>query len=149
MAVERRFGARALTGSRITVATGSVVPHAVVVLHGLVYVRSHVALSPGENVFVILVIPISPIVALALLRGQRAAAGAVLFFAAMLGAFSFGVYHPIPMSGPNQLSRIPTGPWQAPFPLDGDPACRDGRNGRAARYRHAGHDAGTRGGIGT
>jgi hypothetical protein len=56
-------------------------------------------------------------VALALIRARRAWPGALLLFAAMLGALLFGLAYHYMLPGPDHVAHVPGGPWQLPFQI--------------------------------
>lgn len=98
-----RFSTRAW----VTIA---VVTHLIVVwLHGQAHTRLSVGLSDWQQVYVLAVIVVAPLVALALAFTRYVRAGVWLLFASMLGSLIFGViYHYIIIS-PDHVAHLPAG----------------------------------------
>jgi hypothetical protein len=98
------------------VCTIAVLVHLVVnVLHGRAHEALGVGLSPSQNVFVIGVILIAPLVAMVLLWTRFAHAGLVLLVVSMAGSLIFGaVYHYVVIS-PDHISHLPPGAAQGMF----------------------------------
>lgn len=96
-------------------AAGVVVAHAVVSIgHGLAHLAVPVDLTAAQEAFVVLVIALAPVVALALIwRGQERA-GAGLLTVSMAAAFAFGVYHHYLVPNPDNVAAV-TGAWSFPF----------------------------------
>lgn len=98
--------------------TIAVLAHLIVtVLHGQAHTRLGVGLSDSQNVYVLVVILIAPLVALALSFTRYARAGLWLLFASMLGSFTFGLcYHYIIIS-PDHVAHLPAGDARGLFRL--------------------------------
>lgn len=81
----------------------------VVVLHGQAHTRLGVGLSNWQNLYVLTVIVLAPLVALALSFTRYARVGLWLLLAAMLGSLIFGgVYHYIIISH-DHVAHLPSG----------------------------------------
>jgi hypothetical protein len=90
--------------------TIAVLAHLIVnVLHGQAHTRLGVGLSDWQNVYVLAVILVAPLVALALSFTRYARAGLWLLLASMLGSLIFGLcYHYIIIS-PDHVAHLPAG----------------------------------------
>ena len=96
--------------------TIAVLAHLVVnILHGQAHASLGVGLSNWQNVYVLTVIVLSPLVALALVFTRYARGGLWLLLLSMLGSFIFGFcYHYIIIS-PDHVSHLPAGEAQGMF----------------------------------
>jgi hypothetical protein len=77
--------------------------------HGNAHTELGIALPPGKNVFVVVVILIAPLVAVSLLWTRHALAGLWMFFLSMLGALLFGAYHHYILVSPDNIGHLPHG----------------------------------------
>ena len=93
-----------------TWVTIAVVAHLIVVLiHGQAHTRLGVGLSDWQNVYVLTVIVLAPLVALVLAFTRYISAGVWLLLASMLGSLIFGaIYHYIIIS-PDHVAHLPAG----------------------------------------
>lgn len=97
-------------------AVAAVVLHAVVVLiHGAAHDKLEIGLSPAGNVFVIVVILISPLIAGGLLLLPYARAGAWLLAASMVGSLAFGGYNHYVAMSPDHVTQTPDTTWGMVF----------------------------------
>ncbi len=100
-------------------ATGVIIIHAMVSsLHGAAHVRLNVPLSFAQNLYIVVVIVISPVVAGLLLWKGRELSGALLFLCSMAGALVFGVYNHFAVSSPDHVSHVAvmaSGEWVIVF----------------------------------
>jgi|SRR5689334_763685 len=98
------------------VCTIAVLVHLVVnVLHGRAHGALGVGLSAWQNVYVIVVILIAPLVAMVLLWTRYARVGLLLLVVSMAGALIFGlVYHYVVVS-PDHVSHLPPGDARGMF----------------------------------
>jgi hypothetical protein len=81
----------------------------VVVLHGQAHTRLGVGLSNWQNLYVLIVIVLAPVVALVLSFTRYVRAGLWLLLASMLGSLIFGAcYHYIIIS-PDHVAHLPAG----------------------------------------
>jgi len=96
--------------------TIAVLAHLIVnVLHGQAHTSLGVGLSNWQNVYVLAVIVLSPLVALALSFTRYRRAGLWLLLASMLGSLIFGLcYHYIIIS-PDHVSHLPAGEARGMF----------------------------------
>jgi hypothetical protein len=84
-----------------------IVVHALVsALHGAAHARLDIPLSFAQNLFVVVVIMIAPLVAGALLWRKHYLSGAIIFFCSMAGALVFGVYNHFVASSPDHVSHV-------------------------------------------
>jgi hypothetical protein len=92
------------------VTTVLVAVHLVVAIwHGNAHTALAVGLPPAKNAFVIAVIVIAPVIAVALLWTRFAVAGLSLVALSMLGALLFGVYHHFVLISPDNVHHLPPG----------------------------------------
>lgn len=82
---------------------------AVAVWHGEAHTALAVALPPAKNAFVIAVIVVAPIIAIALMWTRHALAGLWIVVLSMIGAWLFGVYHHFVLVSPDNVRHLPTG----------------------------------------
>ena len=99
-----------------SVITIAVLGHlAVSVLHGYAHTELAVALNSWQKVYVLVVITLSPLIALILLWLRRTRPGLVLLALSMAGSLIFGIYfHYIEIS-PDHVSHLPPGHAQGLF----------------------------------
>jgi hypothetical protein len=95
--------------SRILIAGLVTIHLAASVWHGSAHTQLAIALPPGKNVFVYVVILIAPIVAACLLWTRYISIGLWLFFLSMLGALLFGAYHHYVLVSPDNIAHLPGG----------------------------------------
>ena len=93
-----------------------VVAHLVVnLLHGQAHTKLGVGLASWQQVYVIVVILLAPLVALVLLWTRFVRAGVWLLLGSMLGSFIFGgLYHYIIIS-PDHVAHLPLGEARGMF----------------------------------
>ncbi len=90
---------------------------AVNLLHGQAHTELHIGLSAFQLLFVIGVILIGPLLALALLWTPRQRLGLVLLTVSMAGACLFGLYYHFVVSSPDHVAHVPAGYWGDLFRL--------------------------------
>jgi hypothetical protein len=97
-------------------ATIAVLAHLFVSLvHGYAHSQLGVGLSAWQNSYVLIVITLAPLIALALVWMRRARVGFALLAISMAGSLIFGGYfHYIGIS-PDHVSHLPTGDAQGMF----------------------------------
>jgi hypothetical protein len=99
-------------------AIAMIVAHlAVNVFHGLAHQRLAIEISAPENVFVVLVILIAPIVAGVLLLLKTWRMGAWLLLVSMAGALVFGIYEHFIAPGPDHAFGLPYSKWALVFQI--------------------------------
>ena len=94
----------------------AVLAHLLVSLvHGYAHNQLGVGLSAWQNLYVLIVITLAPLIALALVWIRRARAGFALLAISMVGSLIFGGYfHYIGIS-PDHVSHLPAGDAQGMF----------------------------------
>jgi len=98
--------------------TVAVLAHlAVMMLHGQAHDKLSVGLSSWQNIYVLVVIAIAPLIAMVLLWTRYAHAGLMLLVVSMAASLIFGlVYHYVVIS-PDHVSHVPPGEAQGQFRL--------------------------------
>ena len=98
------------------VCTFAVLVHLVVnILHGRAHEALGVGLNTFQNIYVITVILIAPLIAMLLLWTRYARTGLVLLVISMAGSLIFGaIYHYVVVS-PDHVSHLPPGDAQGMF----------------------------------
>ena len=98
------------------VCTVAVLVHLVVnILHGRAHGDLGVGLNTFQNIYVITVILIAPLIAMLLLWTRYARTGLVLLVISMAGSLIFGaIYHYVVVS-PDHVSHLPPGDAQGMF----------------------------------
>lgn len=95
-----------------------VLAHLVVnLLHGHAHTRLGVGLSSWQQVYVLTVILLAPLVALALSFTRYARVGLWLLLASMLGSLSFGFLHHYIIISPDHVAHLPPGAERGLFRL--------------------------------
>ena len=79
----------------------------VTVVHGVAHRALRVALSASGRLFVLLVVVIAPLIAMALLWTKRKRTGLVLLSASMLSSLTFGFYHHFLLAGSDHALSQP------------------------------------------
>jgi hypothetical protein len=98
--------------------TAIVVAHLLVnIAHGLAHRELRVGLSPSGSVFVILVVLILPLVAMALIWTAAKRLGFILLSLSMFGSLLFGFYHHFLVASPDHIHSQPSGGWGTTFVL--------------------------------
>lgn len=98
------------------VCTIAVLAHlAVNVLHGRAHDTLGVGLSTWQNIFVIVVILIAPLVAMVLLWTRYARLGLLVLVVSMAGSLIFGVVYHYVIISPDHVSHLPPGEAQGLF----------------------------------
>jgi hypothetical protein len=98
--------------------TAIVVGHLLVnIAHGLAHRELRVALPPSGSVFVILVVLIFPLVAMALVCTVQKRLGLILLSFSMLASLLFGLYHHLLVISPDHIHSQPSSEWGTTFIL--------------------------------
>ena len=84
---------------------------AVNLLHGQAHTELHIGLSSFQLLFVVGVILIGPLLAVALLWTSRQRLGLVLLTLSMAGACLFGLYYHFVVPSPDHVAHVPEGYW--------------------------------------
>jgi hypothetical protein len=99
-------------------ATAIVVAHLLVnIVHGLAHRELHVGLAPLASIFVIVVVLIFPLIAMALLWTVEKRLGLILMSLSMFGSLLFGLYHHFLAVSPDHVHSQPPSPWGITFVL--------------------------------
>ena len=90
--------------------TASVLAHvAVSVVHGIPHRALHIELSHPQELYVLIVIIVCPLIAMALLWTRRQRAGALLLAVSMLGSLVFGAWNHFVAGGPDHVAEVAPG----------------------------------------
>jgi len=102
--------------SIVLLSTVAVLAHLVVsIVHGRAHEGLRVGLSNWQNIYVLTVILIAPLIAMLLTWTRLARSGLILLVISMAGSLIFGVaYHYVVIS-PDHVSHIPPGDAQGLF----------------------------------
>ena len=102
--------------SIVLLSTVSVLAHLLVsIIHGRAHDGLRVGLSSWQNMYVLIVIVVAPLIAMMLIWTRLARPGLVLLVISMAGSLIFGiVYHYIVIS-PDHVSHLPSGDAQSLF----------------------------------
>ena len=99
-----------------SLATVAVLAHLVVSLvHGYAHTQLGVGLSTWQNYYVMIVITLAPIVALALVWTRQERIGFIVLTLSMIGSFVFGGYFHYVGISPDHVSHLPPGDAQGMF----------------------------------
>jgi hypothetical protein len=90
---------------------------AIVAAHGVAHARLHVELSSGAQAFVLIVIVLGPLAALAVWKSGRPAIGGVMLAAVMAGSLVFGVWNHFVVGGGDHVAHLLEGVWRPVFQL--------------------------------
>jgi len=98
--------------------TAIVVAHLLVnIAHGLAHRELRVVLDPPASIFVIVVVLVSPLLAMALVWTTKKRLGLILLSLSMFGSFLFGLYHHFLVASPDHVHSQPANPWGIAFVL--------------------------------
>jgi len=101
-----------------TYTTAIVVAHLLVnIAHGLAHRELRVGLPPSGSVFVIVVVLILPLVAMALIWTAAKRLGFILLSLSMFGSLLFGSYHHFLVVSPDHIHSQPSSEWASTFVL--------------------------------
>ena len=99
-------------------ATAIVVAHLLVnIAHGLAHRELRVGLDPGASIFVIVVVLVSPLLAMVLVWTARKRLGLILLSISMFGSLLFGLYHHFLVASPDHVRSQSASPWGFTFVL--------------------------------
>jgi hypothetical protein len=99
-------------------ATAIVVAHLLVnLVHGLAHRDLHVGLSPLDSIFVVVVVLVSPLLAMALVWTTKKRIGLILLSLSMFGSLLFGFYHHFLVASPDHVRLQPASAWGIAFVL--------------------------------
>jgi hypothetical protein len=98
------------------VCTVAVLAHLVVnVLHGRAHENLNVGLSAWQNIYVITIIVVAPLIAMLLLWTRYARLGLLALVISMAGSLIFGVVYHYVVVSPDHVSHLPSGDAQGLF----------------------------------
>lgn len=87
------------------------------IVHGIAHRKLDIGLSPTSTVFVISVVLILPLVAMALVWLSKELLGFILLSLSMSVSLLFGLYHHFLVSGPDHVHSQSPSPWGIAFIL--------------------------------
>ena len=100
----------------VLLSTVSVLAHLVVsIIHGRAHEGLAVGLSSWQNMYVLIVIVIAPLIAMPLIWTRLARPGLVLLVISMAGSLIFGVIYHYVVISPDHVSHLPPGDAQGLF----------------------------------
>ena len=85
--------------------------------HGLAHRELRVSLPPFGSVFVVVVVLILPLVAMALVWTAKKRVGLILLSVSMFGSFLFGLHHHFLAAGSDHVHSQPASAWGSTFVL--------------------------------
>jgi hypothetical protein len=98
--------------------TGVVLAHLLVTIpHGLAHLELRVGLDPRAEIFVIVVVLICPLLAMALVWTTKKRIGLILLSLSMFGSLLFGFYHHFLVASPDHVRSQPATAWGIVFVL--------------------------------
>ena len=86
----------------------------VVVPHGIAHSTLHIEMNSWQNVYILVVINLLPLLA-AVLIWMRPRAGYLLLLISMTGSSLFGVYYHVIAQGTDNVASLPEHPWAHTF----------------------------------
>lgn len=92
-----------------------VIHAAVTTAHGAAHAQMHVDLPAAAMTFIVCVVMIAPLAALALLYSRWRHAGAALLALAMAGALVFGLWNHFLIQGADHVAHLAPSAWRLPF----------------------------------
>ena len=95
-----------------------VVVHLLVnIVHGLAHRELRVGLDPPASMFVIVVVLVCPLLAMALVWTTKKRIGLILLSLSMFGSLLFGLYHHFLVASPDHVRLQPASTWGIAFDL--------------------------------
>ncbi len=85
------------------------------IIHGAAHRELHVGLHFAGMLFIVSVVVLCPLLALALLWTSQKRSGLILLTFSMAASATFGLYNHFVVSGPDHVSREPPGAWSTVF----------------------------------
>ena len=97
-------------------ATAIVAAHVLVnIAHGLAHRELQVGLDPRAAIFVIVVVLVCPLLAMALVWTAEKRLGLILLSLSMVGSLLFGLYYHFLATSPDHVHSQPPSPWGIAF----------------------------------
>ena len=110
------FGDRGESHRAAIYTTGIVLAHLLVNIgHGLAHRELRVGLPPFGSIFVLAVVLILPLLAMALVWAAQKRLGLILLSLSMFGSLLFGLYHHFLVVGRDHVHSQPASPWGVMF----------------------------------
>jgi hypothetical protein len=81
----------------------------ITIVHGMAHADLHIGLSTPQKLFVLLVINVCPLIAMALLWTKHQRAGLALLSISMGASLLFGVWNHFVVSGPDHVAEVAPG----------------------------------------
>jgi|SRR5947209_1529836 len=107
-----------MTRAAAKYATAIVLAHLLVsIVHGAAHRALGVELTSFDSIFVMVIVVVLPLLAMALIWTTRQRAGFFLLSLSMFGSLMFGLYHHFLASSPDHVHSQPTSPWGMTFVL--------------------------------
>jgi hypothetical protein len=98
--------------------TAIVLTHLLVnIAHGLAHRELRVGVDPPASIFVIVVVLVSPLLAMAFVWTARKRLGLIVLSLSMFGSLLFGLYHHFLVASPDHVHSQPISPWGNAFVL--------------------------------
>ena len=95
-----------------------VLAHLIVnIAHGLAHRALQIGLTPLGSIFVLVVVLLSPLLAMALVWTSKKQFGLILLSASMCAALIFGLYHHFIVVSPDHVHAQPNNAWGTTFVL--------------------------------
>jgi hypothetical protein len=88
----------------------------ITVPHGLAHSSMHIEMNSWQNIYILLVINVLPLVAVFLIW-KRLPASFLLLLVAMLGSLIFGVYYHFVAPGPDNVAEVGSHDWTRTFQI--------------------------------
>ena len=86
------------------------------IIHGAAHLNLHIDLAAWQQVYVLTVITLLPVIS-ALLLWRRRRGGFLLLLGSMIGSLVFGGYYHFIATGPDNVSSLGSHPWAGPFQI--------------------------------
>ena len=92
-----------------------VVLHALITIpHGIAHSNLHIQMNLWQNIYILLVINLLPLLA-AVLIWRRKRIGFLLLLFSMAGSFLFGLFYHFIAAGPDNVASLTSHPWSNTF----------------------------------
>ena len=88
----------------------------ITVPHGLAHGELNIQMNTWQNVYILTVINLLPLIA-AILIWRRKRLGFTLLVVSMIGSLLFGVFYHFIAAGPDNVASVPQHPWSYTFQL--------------------------------
>jgi cytochrome bd-type quinol oxidase subunit 2 len=96
-------------------AIAVVILHALIVIpHGMAHSNLHIQMNRWQNVYILVVINLLPLLA-AVLIWRRKRTGFLILLFSMAGSFLFGAFYHFIAAGPDNVASLTAHPWTQTF----------------------------------